>query len=103
MNAIDDLKRLAGLQVYRNYFDLKPQSDGTHKAVCPWHQDKNPSLVVYADGHHHCFACSAHGDSLDVIQELDRCDLPAAKRRLEEIVGIAAGQPDKFTLVDSAF
>lgn len=91
MDSLADLKRLAGLQPYRRYLDLK--ADGDHfKAVCPWHDDKNPSLVIYGDGHHHCFACDAHGDALDLIQQLDRCDLPAAKQRLEEIVGVSAPQ-----------
>jgi hypothetical protein len=28
---------------------------------CPFHDDGNPSLAIYAD-HYHCFACKAHGD-----------------------------------------
>ncbi len=87
MNAIDDLKRLAGLEPYRRYLDMKPQGDDTHKALCPWHNDSSPSLVIYADAHHHCFACGAHGDALDLIQQLDRCELDQAKQRLEEIAG----------------
>lgn len=87
MDSLADLKRLAGLQPYRQYLDLK--SDGDHfKAVCPWHDDKNPSLIVYQDGHHHCFACEAHGDALDLIRQLDRCELPQAVQRLEEVAGI---------------
>ena len=28
--------------------DLKPQSDGSYKSLCPWRDDKNPSPIVYA-------------------------------------------------------
>ena len=31
------------------------------KALCPFHNDRNPSLYV-ADDHFYCFACGAHGD-----------------------------------------
>ena len=31
------------------------------KALCPFHNDRHPSLYV-ADDHYYCFACGAHGD-----------------------------------------
>lgn len=31
------------------------------KALCPFHNDRNPSLYV-ADDHYYCFACGEHGD-----------------------------------------
>lgn len=30
------------------------------KALCPFHNDRNPSLYV-ADDHYYCFACGEHG------------------------------------------
>ena len=30
------------------------------KSLCPWHDDRNPSLEVYSDGWVHCFVCGAH-------------------------------------------
>jgi 5S rRNA maturation endonuclease (ribonuclease M5) len=90
--VIDDLKRLAGLEPYRRYLDLKPGTGGTLLAVCPWHDDRKPSLTVYStpDPHHHCFACEAHGDAIDLIRHFDSCDVKAARERLEEIVGLSA-------------
>jgi DNA polymerase I-like protein with 3'-5' exonuclease and polymerase domains len=32
------------------------------KVLCPFHDDHNPSLQIYSDGHYHCYACGAHGD-----------------------------------------
>lgn len=29
--------------------------------VCPFHGDKDPSLVVYPDNSYHCYGCKAHG------------------------------------------
>ena len=34
------------------------------KALCPFHNDRHPSLYV-ADDHFYCFACGAHGDVID--------------------------------------
>ena len=36
------------------------------KIICPFHDDHDPSLQLYADGHYHCYVCGAHGD----IEEL---------------------------------
>lgn len=34
---------------------------------CPFHPDKSPSFVVYADQSYHCFGCNAHGDVIDFV------------------------------------
>jgi hypothetical protein len=41
-------------------------STATHKILCPFHDDHNPSLQIYSDGHFHCFSCGAHGDVEDL-------------------------------------
>jgi hypothetical protein len=38
----------------------------TRKILCPFHDDHNPSLQIYSDGHFHCFSCGAHGDVEDL-------------------------------------
>ena len=37
-------------------------------AVCPFHNDKNPSMKV--DKRFHCFACQADGDAVDFVSRL---------------------------------
>lgn len=39
------------------------------KALCPFHDDRNPSFAIYPDGGH-CFACGWHGDGVDLVGEL---------------------------------
>ena len=41
-----------------------------YKTPCPFHDDHNPSLQIYADGHFHCFACNAHGDIEDLPEPI---------------------------------
>lgn len=38
-----------------------------HKIVCPFHDDRNPSLHVYEDGGFKCFGCGAAGDVFDFV------------------------------------
>ena len=39
------------------------------KALCPFHNDRHPSLYV-ADDHYYCFACGEHGDVIDFVGRL---------------------------------
>jgi len=36
------------------------------RANCPFHHEKDPSFIVYADGSYHCFGCKAHGTAEDI-------------------------------------
>lgn len=38
-------------------------------ALCPFHNDRRPSLYV-SDDHYHCFACGEHGDVIDLTVKL---------------------------------
>ena len=39
------------------------------KALCPFHNDRHPSLYV-VDDHYYCFACGAHGDVIEFVGRL---------------------------------
>ena len=51
------------------------------KALCPFHNDRHPSLYV-ADDHYHCFACGEHGDVIDFVSKLFRLSLYDAAQQL---------------------
>ena len=51
------------------------------KALCPFHNDRNPSLYV-ADDHYYCFACGEHGDVIAFVGKLFRLSLYDAAQRL---------------------
>ena len=51
------------------------------KALCPFHNDRNPSLYV-ADDHYYCFACGAHGDAIDFVGRLFQLSPYNAARKL---------------------
>ena len=51
------------------------------KALCPFHNDRNPSLYV-ADDHYYCFACGEHGDVIDFVGKLFQLSPYDAARKL---------------------
>jgi DNA primase len=62
---------------------LRPAGQGTLKARCPFHDDREPSLLVdERDGHFHCFGCGAHGDVIDFVMRRDGVSFAEACRRL---------------------
>ncbi len=72
-------------------------------ALCPFHDDKNPSLAVYLDDnpHYHCFACGAHGSINELFDKLGinaKIDLPKAKIIQAGKEGIEPFRPPKSDL-----
>lgn len=51
-------------------------------AVCPFHNDKNPSMKV--DKRFHCFACQADGDAVDFVSRLFGLPGKAAAMKLAD-------------------
>ena len=51
------------------------------KALCPFHNDRHPSLYV-ADDHYYCFACGEHGDVIDFVGKLFQLSPYDAARKL---------------------
>ncbi len=46
----------------------KMSGENRFQACCPFHDDKNPSLLVDDDGgNYHCFGCGEHGDAFDLL------------------------------------
>ena len=62
------------------------------KALCPFHNDRNPSLFV-DDDHYHCFACGEHGDVIDFTAKLYGLTLYDAAKKLAYDFGITQDKP----------
>jgi len=55
------------------------QTGGRLTAVCPFHGDSRPSLVIYpASQSYYCFGCGAGGDVIDFVSRLHRVDFREA-------------------------
>ena len=57
-----------------------------HKALCPFHNDSNPSLTFNrAKNRYRCFVCDAHGGTIDLVMKyLNKNFLEACKWLSEE-------------------
>jgi DNA primase len=64
------------------------------KALCPFHDDHNPSLELNPERQSFkCWSCGAGGDIFDFVQQHERVDFPEALRMLAERAGIALETP----------
>ncbi len=106
-NDLDALKAGVDLAaVMRSHgMELVPRGRNL-TALCPWHEDKEASLVVNPEkGLYNCFGCSAKGDVLSFLQERENLTFPQAVAKLRELAGEspaltafapAKGDPDRF-------
>ncbi len=55
------------------------------KALCPFHNDRNPSLFV-DDDHYYCYACGEHGDVIDFTAKLFGLKMYEAAHKTAQVV-----------------
>ena len=70
------------VDVVSRYVNLK-RSGRNFVGICPFHDDKNPSMSVSPERNmYHCFACKAGGDAINFIQEYEKLNFPEAVEKL---------------------
>ncbi len=84
------------------HVQLRNAGGGNLKGICPFHDEKSPSLSVSpAKGLYHCFGCSAGGDVIRFVQDIEHLDFSDAVERLAGRAGIqlryleGAGMPNR--------
>lgn len=65
----DKIKMLDILEVLEQVGVVSPDEVHNRKIVCPFHDDKNPSLSFYEDSFY-CFGCGATGDVFSYIEKM---------------------------------
>jgi len=71
--------------------NLKPTADDNYQALCPFHEDKNPSLSVnFKTGLYKCFGCGVSGDEISFYMRLHGVDFKEALAALGRRVGVEA-------------
>lgn len=90
MNKDYILAHLDFKSFYQSYvINLKENGKGEAIGLCPFHNDKHPSLSVNIEsGLYNCFACGARGDVFTFYQKLKGVDFPTALKEIAEIQGI---------------
>ncbi|RYD75163.1 MAG: hypothetical protein EOP84_18740, partial [Verrucomicrobiaceae bacterium] len=89
--VVEDLARRANLPELAEELGIRVYARGSRnpKALCPFHEDRTPSLVFYpggstARGQYHCFACGAHGDVYGLLMKLLNRDFRGALEWLSD-------------------
>lgn len=60
-------QRIDLVEVLSPHIELK-KSGAAYKAICPFHDEKTPSLMIQkGDHHYHCYGCGAHGDAIQFL------------------------------------
>lgn len=80
---IVDVAQKLGLQ-------LAPGRRSPRMAICPFHNDTQPSLHLYQgkDSHYHCFTCHEHGDIVELVKQRQRVDFEGAIDWLASAYGL---------------
>ena len=76
------------VELIRPYLHLK-QTGSQFKGLCPFHEDKNPSLIISPEYQRYkCWACDASGNALDFVMDMDSVTFPEACELLADRAGI---------------
>jgi hypothetical protein len=69
--------------IIEGYTKLRKSGNNRFTGQCPLHEDKHPSMTVYADNQSwHCFQCNKGGDIFDFIMAVNSCDFKRAATTL---------------------
>ena len=75
--------------VIGEHVQLRNAGGGNLKGICPFHDEKSPSLSVSpARGLYHCFGCGAGGDVIRFVQNIEHLDFSEAVERLAARVNV---------------
>ena len=74
----DDILNKTSIKEYidKNWSECKKSGSG-YKVLCPFHDDKSPSMHISEDkGLYHCFVCKAGGNLIQFIKEFKNLTYP---------------------------
>ena len=75
--------------VIGEHVQLRNAGGGNLKGICPFHDEKSPSLSVSpSKGLFHCFGCGTGGDVIRFVQNIEHLDFADSVERLAARTGI---------------
>ncbi|MFZ0078541.1 MAG: DNA primase [Trebonia sp.] len=82
-------ERSAIADVVGEYLQLRPAGGGSLKGLCPFHDEKTPSFNVTPGKElYYCFSCTAGGDVIKFVQEIEHLSFAEAIERLAARAGV---------------
>ena len=105
--VVEELARRADLPAIAEELGMRVLARGSRqpKALCPFHDDRTPSLVFYLGGgatrgRFHCFSCGAHGDAYGLVMKLRNCDFRGAMEWLSVRLQVSLPQVERPRTVE---
>ena len=88
-NLAEEIKsRCNIIDIVGRYVELK-KAGGSHKGLCPFHNEKTPSFVVSESRQFfYCFGCGASGDVISFLMKIENIDFHTAITKLAEEYGV---------------
>lgn len=89
MSVWENIKsRIAVEDVISEYIQIKP-AGVNFRCVCPFHQEKNPSLIISpVKGIWHCFGCGAGGDVFKFVMDYENISKQETLVKLAKKAGV---------------
>ena len=91
----DEIKRKVDIVLLMESFGIHLEKKGSsYMGLCPFHEDKNPSLSVdRTKGLFNCFGCGEGGDVFDLVMKIKGIDFPEAYKFLKGFIGKSSKTP----------
>ena len=84
---IRDIKAHLSILAVLSSYQLKPNRN--NMLPCPFHEDKAPSLKIYTNTNtFNCFGCGANGDTIEFIQQKEKCSKHEAIIKAKSLANI---------------
>lgn len=73
------------VDIIEHYIPLR-KSGSSFVGLCPFHDDKNPSMSVSPNkGFFHCFSCKAGGNAVKFVMDYEKLSYPQAIEKVAEL------------------
>ena len=84
--SIEKLKNQIDIVDIIEHFLPVKKMGANYKCVCPFHDDRNPSMSISQSKQiFHCFACKAGGDAIKFVMDYEKLTYPEAIEKIAQI------------------
>lgn len=88
--SIEKLKNQIDIVDIIEHFVPVKKMGANYKCVCPFHDDRNPSMSISQSKQiFHCFACKAGGDAIKFVMDYEKLTYPEAIERIASLVNFS--------------
>ena len=84
--------RLDIVDLIHSYVPSLKKTGSSHKGLCPFHNEKTPSFIVFPNTQsYHCFGCAKSGDIFNFYMEMEKVEFRDALKELGQRAGVEVG------------